>query len=275
MMNIPRAIAQKIYRFPLPGILIILFLAGCNGALSADATTAASPTFPSTPTPIQTAEIQHTPTIIQTNTPTSIPENTPTLEPPECRTPPDDYDLVNINGHLLNKRTLSMLEYAQTLYGGEIEITGYAITQGSFNDNGAASFGTHLGGGAVDLSVMRTHTYTVLYDDIPALVRALRLAGFAAWLREPDEVYHGSAIHIHAIAIGDRDLSEAAQAQLTGEAGYFRGHSGLPPVNGVPTLDRFGGPVICQWMLDAGYEDLRPPPIYDDMDLPKKCLCDP
>lgn len=267
--------AQILIIILLSGVLITFFLVGCSGNLAADATTSAGPALPSTPTPIQSAKIQHTPTIIQTITPTSVPENTPTLEPPECRTPPDDYDLVNINGHLLNRRTLSMLEYAQTLYGGEIEITGYAITQGSFNDNGAASFGTHLGGGAVDLSVMRTHTYNVLYDEIPALLRALRLAGFAAWLREPDEVYHGSAIHIHAIAIGDRDLSDAAQAQLTGEAGYFRGYSGLPPVNGAPTQDRFGGPVICQWMLDAGYEDLRSTPVYDDMDLPKKCLCDP
>jgi hypothetical protein len=41
--------------------------------------------------------------------------------------------------------------YAAELYGGEIEISGYAITQGSYHDNGVLSFGTHLGGGAVDL----------------------------------------------------------------------------------------------------------------------------
>lgn len=237
----------------------LLLFAGCSAATPAPLpTTTESPTL--TPTAAATSTPQPTPTLFLTETPTSTPLTTTDPEPAECREPPDDYSLVEINGWLLNQRTLSMLEYAQSLYGGEIELTGYAITQGSFHDNGAASFGTHLGGGAVDLSVMRTYTYTVLYDDIPYILQALRLAGFAAWLREPDEVYPGSAIHIHAIAIGDRDLSEAARAQLTGESGYFRGYSGLPTVNGVPTADRYGGPIICQWMRDLGYEDLRPEP---------------
>src|SRR5258706_15354153 len=78
---------------------------------------------------------------------------------------------------------------------------GYAITQGSYHDNGAASFGTHLGGGAVDLSVLRHSTYTVLWNDIEPLLHALRVAGFAAWLREYGELYSNSPIHIHAIAI--------------------------------------------------------------------------
>jgi len=151
-----------------------------------------------------------------------------------------------------------MLAHAQELYGGELKITGYAITQGSYHDNGAASFGTHLGGGAVDLSVLRGGTYTVLWDDVEPLLHALRAAGFAAWLREYGELYADSPIHIHAIAIGDQELSSAAQEQLTGPAGYFRGYSGLPVVeNGVPTPDRYGGPILCQWMIDLGYQDLR------------------
>jgi hypothetical protein len=151
-----------------------------------------------------------------------------------------------------------MLEHAQALYGGEIELTGYAITQGSYSNSVAASFGTHSGGGAVDLSVMRRGTYTVLWDDVETLLHALRVAGFAAWLREYGELHADSAIHIHAIAIGDRELSEAAQEQLTGEAGYFRGYSGLPvAMYGAPAPDRYGGPILCQWMIDLGYRDLR------------------
>jgi hypothetical protein len=151
-----------------------------------------------------------------------------------------------------------MLSHAQELYGGEIELTGHAITQGSYTDSLAASFGTHAGGGAVDLSVMRQGTYTVLWDDIEPLLRALRAAGFAAWLREYGELHPDSPIHIHAIAVGDRELSEASQEQLTGEAGYFRGYSGLPvAMYGPPTPDRYGGPVVCQWMIDLGYRDLR------------------
>jgi hypothetical protein len=162
------------------------------------------------------------------------------------------------NGQILNQRTLAMLTYARELYGGELEITGYGITQGSYTDAVAASFGTHAGGGAVDLSVLRPGTYTVLWDDLEPLIRALRAAGFAAWVREYGELYPDSPIHIHAIAIGDPELSPAAEEQLTGEAGYFRGYSGLPVATyGAPAPDRYGGPVLCQWMIDLGYQDLR------------------
>lgn len=257
---------RTINRSPFKGygvaslLILALLLGGCAKTTPAvirtldKATITPGPT--QTPVPV-TSTVTLTPTL---SPPTETATVTPISEPVECRKPPDDYELVNIDGYWLNARTVAMLEYAQLLYGGEIDLTGSAITQGSFHDNGAASFGTHLGGGAVDLSVMRTGTWIVLYDDIPVLLRALRLAGFAAWLREIDEVFPGSGIHIHAIAIGDRDLSEAARAQLDGKAGYFRGFSGLPPVNDTLTPDRYGGPVLCQWMRDAGYEDLRPVP---------------
>jgi hypothetical protein len=178
---------------------------------------------------------------------------------PGCQKPPEDYSILTVNGVLLNRRTYAMLENAANLYTGEIDILGSAITQGSYTQAVSASFGTHSGGGAVDLSVMRFNTYTVLWDDIPPLLRALRIAGFAAWLRDLDELYPGSPIHIHAIAIGDRDLSPAAQRQLTGELGYFHGFSGLPPDYGGPSPDRYGGPVLCRWMLELGYSDLRQP----------------
>ena len=206
-----------------------------------------------------------TPSLTLTETPilpaltdTPSPTITSTPEPFGCLEPLDDYTRIEVDGWTLNQRTLSMLAHAQGLYGGELEITGHAITQGSYHDSVAASFGTHSGGGAVDLSVLRRDTYTVLWDDIEPLLRALRAAGFAAWLREYGELHTDSPIHIHAIAIGDRELSPAAQEQLTGEAGYFRGFSGLPvAMYGAPTADRYGGPIICQWMIDLGYQDLR------------------
>jgi len=193
-----------------------------------------------------------------TATPTIIPSLTSTPEPQGCLKPPDDYTRVQVNGWTLNQRTLTMLAHAQELYGGEQDITSYAITQGSYTNGESASFGTHSGGGAVDLSVLRRGTYTILWDDIDPLLHALRRAGFAAWLREYGELYDGSPIHIHAIAIGDAELSPAAQEQLTGDAGYFRGYSGLPVgESGVPTSDHYGGPIICQWMIELGYRDLR------------------
>ena len=216
---------------------------------------------PSTPTPSGTAAhtpIPPTPTVTQTPTLTPIPSPTSTPEPAGCQKPPEDYTRLEVNNQTINRRTLAMLTHAQKLYGGELELTGDAITQGSYTDSVSASFGTHAGGGAVDLSVMREGTYTVLWEDIDPLLRALRLAGFAAWLREYGELHADSPIHIHAIAIGDQELSAGAQEQLTGEAGYLRGYSGLPvAMYGAPTADRYGGPILCQWMIDLGYRDLR------------------
>lgn len=233
-------------------ILLALILAGC---LNQSQPITLSETLTSTPIP---PTLTLTPTASPISAPTETPLPTSTPEPLGCLKPPDDYTYVDVNGWIVNQRTLTMLAHAQEIYGGELELTSHAITQGSYHDNGAASFGTHLGGGAVDLSVLRRGTYTVLWDDIEPLIHALRVAGFAAWLREYGELYQDSPIHIHAIAIGDRELSAAAEEQLTGDAGYFRGYSGLPVESGgVPTSDRYGGPILCQWMIDLGYRDLR------------------
>jgi hypothetical protein len=235
-------------------MLVSLLLAGCLGPIPS--------TVPTSTFPLPSAATQTLPPPTPTRTPIPSPTETalprPTPEPAGCQKPPEDYTRVDINGSTLNQRTLSMLAHAQEMYGGELELTGSAITQGSYTDAVSASFGTHQGGGAVDLSVMRRETYTVLWEDIDPLLHALRTAGFAAWLREYGELYPNSPIHIHAIAIGDRELSPAAQEQLTGPSGYFRGYSGLPiPENGSPTPDRYGSPILCQWMIDLGYQDLR------------------
>jgi hypothetical protein len=236
-------------------IVSALLVAGClTPHTEAPSTALFTPTSTATQTPIP-------PTLTATPSPTitPIPTQTLTPEPLGCQKPPEDYTRVEVSsGQTVNQRTLAMLAHAQEQYGGELEITGYAITQGSYSDAVSASFGTHSGGGAVDLSVLREGTYTVLWEDIDSLLRALRVAGFAAWLREYGELHADSPIHIHAIAIGDQELSPAAEEQLTGEAGYFRGYSGLPvAMYGPPAPDRYGGPILCQWMIDLGYRDLR------------------
>lgn len=214
-----------------------------------------SPTATNTLLSSPTSTLDPTPLPSETLTPTMTPTEEP-FESEGCLEPDENYDLIIINGMVINQRTYSMLEHAQTLYGGELEITDYHITQGSYTDQVSASFGTHSGGGAVDISVIQYGTYEVLYDDIEPLIQALRIAGFAAWLRDFDQLYPGSPIHIHAIAIGDRDLSPAAQEQLTGEFGYFSGFNGLPqPEGNAPVTDEHGGPIICDWMVEMGYED--------------------
>ena len=255
---------ESITRFLLLGAccLALLLTSACAAAQAAPATAAIpAPATATRRSPAETATSIPPPTVLPTApifVPTSAPTPGPFLEPAGCKAPPDDYAHVQVNGQRLNQRTYAMLQHAAQLYGGPIDAANTAVTQGSYSNNGPASFGTHLGGGAVDISVIRPGGSKVLYNEIEPLIRALRAAGFAAWLRDRDEVNPGSGIHIHAIAIGDAELSPEAVEQLTGPYGYFRGYSGVPQPNGTPEPDRHGGPVICQWMREAGYADLRP-----------------
>jgi LysM repeat protein len=243
----------------LVGLLLVWIAAGC----AAQPAPAAVPTL--LPSATASATLRPSATVTRTPIPATVtPSPTPTLampvfyDPAGCKRPPDEYGKVKVNGWTINQRTLAMLQYAQELYGGELDIANQSITQGSYHDNGAASFGTHLGGGAVDLSVMRLGTFTVLRQDTEPLVRALRVAGFAAWLRELEELFPGSPIHIHAIAVGDKELSQPAKDQLTGKFGYFLGYTAVPQTDGIPKPDRHGGPVLCRWMVEMGYQDMRP-----------------
>jgi hypothetical protein len=239
--------------FHLIGLcLLVIMTSGCQIGSVPVPTNTPSPTATITATPTVTPSPSVTPTI--TLTPTITP--TIFIEPAGCLRPPDDYTLIAINGWWLNTRTYAMLQHAAELYQGQLDITNTDITQGSYHDNGAASFGTHLGGGAVDLSVRSpVDGKVVSQEEIEQVVYALRVAGFAAWYRAPDELFVGSAPHIHAIAIGDAELSGPAELQLTGSDGYFLGFNGLP---GLQAPDRHGEPVICQWMIDLGYQNLSP-----------------
>lgn len=188
----------------------------------------------------------------------SVPVEPDPDDPVGCLKPPDNYEQVTLNGYAtLNLRTLAMLDYAQALYtaGGGIVRFRDALAQGSYNAGVVqASFGTHDGGGAIDISVREPITQIILTQEIQPMIDALRLAGFAAWLRDTNQLYAGSPIHIHAIAIGDAELSEAAQAQIDGQYGYLRGYNGLPEDYGGPALDTSGEMTLCAWM---GLADLR------------------
>ncbi|MCC6896004.1 MAG: hypothetical protein IT321_24495 [Anaerolineae bacterium] len=182
-------------------------------------------------------------------------------EPDGCLQPPEIYDRLQINSFAsVNLRTLAMLDHAQELYsagGGVIHLRD-SIMQGSYNPGAVeASFGTHDGGGALDISVREIGSGILLADEIKPLLHALRLAGFAAYLRDTNELYKGSPIHIHAIAIGDAELSEAARAQIDGTFGYLRGFNALPQDSGIPLPDTSGEMVICDWMKAMGFDDLR------------------
>ncbi|MEU7855390.1 peptidoglycan-binding protein [Nonomuraea sp. NPDC049141] len=120
---------------------------------------------------------------------------------------------VSTGGFTINTRTRSMLAEAKRLLGRNLK-----LDQGSYNPGGdPTSAGTHDGGGVVDISVegMSSATRT-------SVVRALRLVGFAAWVRNPQQ--DDWPWHIHATAISDTALSSQAQHQI---GDYYLGLNGL------------------------------------------------
>jgi Bacterial SH3 domain len=173
-----------------------------------------------------------------------------------CQRPPNDLSLAELAGETVNARTLWMLQLAQQIYGGPGSIL--RVVQGSYEPGLSESFGTHDGGGAVDISLRNpAKPAEVLWDEAPKMVAAMRKAGFAAWYRPTGMFGANSGAHIHAIAVGDPDLSLSARQQLDGPEGYFRGLDGVPPDYGGPHVDPHGGPLICPWMIELGYSDLR------------------
>jgi hypothetical protein len=80
----------------------------------------------------------------------------------------------------------------------------------------SASAGTHDGGGAVDI-----RTVGLTSGQRVKLVHALKDAGMAAWYRTPAQ---GFSPHIHALAIGDREMASGARAQVSS---FDRGRDGL------------------------------------------------
>jgi hypothetical protein len=238
--------------------LIVLPALACNaGRAGREAPTAAPPAAtaapaatdspPASPTVVPTLTLPPdtaTPALTATPAATATPEATP-LPAGACLEPPHDYEQVIVNGEAISRRTLWMLERAKELYVGPADIL--RVTQGSYRSDLDTSFGTHAGGGAVDVSIRDPIDNTFLFSETELMVGAMRLAGFAAWYRAPGALGTGSAPHIHAIAIGDRELSPAAQDQLTGAGGYFNGMDGLIPPYG-PNPDPHGGPILCPWM---------------------------
>jgi hypothetical protein len=131
-------------------------------------------------------------------------------------------------GRTVNQRTHDMLVEAEKVLGFAI-----VLSQGSYNAGGVdASAGTHDGGGAADISVSALST-TQRWET----VKALRTVGFAAWLRSPDQ--GPWPYHIHAIAIGDTDLSVSARDQV---ADYYTGKNGLASHAADNTPDAYRAP---------------------------------
>jgi hypothetical protein len=113
----------------------------------------------------------------------------------------------------LNRRTKAMYDIVAHRIGREP-----VIVQGSYLKGIAAeeSSRTHDAGGVMDLRVWDQTSSQVLQ-----LLTELRRIGFAAWLRTKAQ---GFDPHIHAVAIGDEELSDQAADQVDA---YSRGKNGL------------------------------------------------
>lgn len=124
----------------------------------------------------------------------------------------DPYALTEWDGETLDYMTVAALEAAKKEFGGE-----FGIMQGSHSHDVAASGGTHGGGGVVDLNVPD--------GNWEGAVTALRKIGFAAWVRNvPGYGQAGSGAHIHAVLIGNEQLSPEAQTQVNS---YLNNDDGL------------------------------------------------
>jgi peptidoglycan hydrolase-like protein with peptidoglycan-binding domain len=153
--------------------------------------------------------------------------------------PRHDYTRVSVDGQTVNVRTREMLQRAEFIMRNKFGHEGFdfGVVQGSYTSAVSQSGGTHDRGGAMDL-----HTRTLPRGTVDDMVKSLRMAGFAAWSR--GRGFDNFDPHIHAIAIGDRELSTQARNQVSE---YFAGGDGL--VGSTPDPDRGLGrdSLIPQW----------------------------
>ena len=130
--------------------------------------------------------------------------------------PKSDYRRVRYDGVTMNVRTRELMQRAERISRSLGGPSRFALSQGSYHPGVGASAGTHDGGGVVDV---RIGAYSKATAD--KVVKAMRMAGFAAWRRGVND---GFAPHLHAVAIGDRQAAPLAKSQVHE---YFRGGDGL------------------------------------------------
>lgn len=126
----------------------------------------------------------------------------------------DAYEKVTVQGVTLDKLTYAAFQVAQAHSKKDNDWT---IFQGSYHPGVGPSGGTHDGGGAIDISPFNWKKR----------VRALRLAGFAAWHRPAIPGLWGE--HIHCVLIGNKMASQAAKDQIPDYVNYKDGLAGHGP----------------------------------------------
>lgn len=122
----------------------------------------------------------------------------------------------------------NMLLHADVIYNGPLE---YVLHNGITMEDGSILF-----------SFNYRNLTAKEYNEMQIVVEALRVAGFAAWVRNPDQIER----YIYAVPIGPQ-VTGAAFDALYGERGYFAGY------DGVDAPDPHGGAILCSWMISESY----------------------
>lgn len=148
--------------------------------------------------------------------------------------PAANYNRITWRGVTVNQRTKEMILRAESYMKKLGAPTPLRFSQGSYHKGYGPSAGTHDGGGALDIRTLGYSRSTEL-----KVVKALRMAGFAAWARGYGD---GLPRHIHALAIGDKQMSASARSQVRE---YFWGGDGL--VGSKPDHDRSVGRPYPDW----------------------------
>ena len=132
----------------------------------------------------------------------------------------DPWGKASLDGETVDNFTAAALQAAAQEAGTE-----WRVLQGSFSHDVAASGSTHAGGGVVDIAPAD--------GDWEGAVTALRKIGFAAWVRNvPGHGYAGSGEHIHAVLMGDEQLSDQAAIQVQSYLNNDNGLDGSAPDDG-------------------------------------------
>lgn len=126
---------------------------------------------------------------------------------------------VLFDGRVVTVRTRDALLYAQRLWQARGKHhKSIRLAQGSFSTSVGASAGTHDGDAVVDV---RTTGVGLTAAETAALNKALKDAGFAAWIRDSRD---GMPPHIHACLIADPEMASGAKAQCVD---FDKGLNGL------------------------------------------------
>lgn len=129
------------------------------------------------------------------------------------------YDTLTRDGETVDYMTSAALDAAIEDFGGEMP-----LMQGG-HSHYHASGNTHAGLGVLDLDVPN--------GDWAGAMESLRKIGFAAWVRNvPGYGYAGDGAHIHAVLIGNEELSPQAQVQVQSYLNNDDGLKGSRPDDG-------------------------------------------